>query len=300
MCGLAGFLDLTDGTAADPAVLRKMIGAIAHRGPDDTGAFVDGPLAIGFQRLSIQDVAGGAQPFFSEDGRVVLFCNGEILNHRELRAALIRRGHRFRSCCDVEVLVHLYEEHGIECLNHLNGQFAVALYDAEIRTLFLARDHCGIAPLHYAEFGGTLIFGSEIKAILEHPLACRRVDLQALDQVLTFPGLVSPRTMFDGVRSLPPGHYIRVRDGRPTVFEYWDLDYPHAEEHQESRVAQDVEELTCRLSTAVTLRLQAEAAVGVYLSGGLDSALIAALMKRAAPDAPLRSFSIAFPDPAIC
>src|SRR5262249_2818507 len=149
MCGIAGFLDLTGRRRADPAILHEMLASISHRGPDEQGCFLEGPLAIGFQRLAIMDIAGGSQPFSTEDGTVILFCNGEILNYLDLRAGLLHRGHRFRSHCDVEVMVHLYEESGMEFLNDLNGQFAAVIFDRCAQSLFLARDHCGIAPLHY-------------------------------------------------------------------------------------------------------------------------------------------------------
>lgn len=300
MCGIAGFIDLTGRRRADPAVLNAMMGVIAHRGQDGESTFVEGSLAIGFRRLAILDVPGGRQPFLNEDGSVVLFCNGEIFDYIELRTDLIRRGHRFRSRCDVEVMVHMYEEAGINFLNDLNGQFAAVIFDKRKQALYLARDHCGIAPLHYGLFQGTLVFSSEIKAVLQHPLTPRRVDLTGLEQVMTFPGLVSPRTMFEGISSLQPGHYMRVENGNTAIEEYWDLIYPHADATEFPCSEQEcAEELAARLQQSVRLRQQSDVPIGVYLSGGLDSSLVAAMMAKNHPGSPVNSISIAFPDPVI-
>jgi asparagine synthase (glutamine-hydrolysing) len=227
-------------------------------------------------------------------------CNGEIYNYRELRLTLEAQGHVFRTESDVEVLVHLYEEDGITFLNRLNGQFAFVIYDRKIKRLFLARDHFGVNPLFYTLADGVLIFASEIKAILEHPLARREVDLTGLDQILSFPGLVSPRTMFKDIRSLAGGHYLLVEKGDVRVAEYWDLDYPRDDEppteRPESYYVEGVKEL---LTRSVEYRLQADVPVGFYLSGGLDSSLIGALVKRVSPGQRRHSFSISFPDPAM-
>ena len=210
----------------DRELLVRMTDKLVHRGPDSAGYFVDHCVALGFRRLSIIDLESGDQPIYNEDGSVVLLCNGEIFNYLELKKVLIQKGHSFRTNSDVEVLLHLYEEHGIDFLNKINGQFAFVIYDRKQRRLFLARDHFGINPLYYTIVNGLFIFGSEIKAILEHPHVPREVDLTGLDQTLSFPGLVSPRTMFKGIQSLKSGHYIVVENGAVTATEYWDLDYP--------------------------------------------------------------------------
>ncbi|GII76224.1 asparagine synthetase B [Sphaerisporangium rufum] len=296
MCGIAGSMALHQGPAIDEPALARMTDTLVHRGPDATGAHLEDGVALGFRRLSIIDLHGGDQPMFSEDGAVVMVCNGEIFNHRELRAELVAKGHRFRTSCDVEVLVHLYEEEGTALLNRLNGQFAFAIYDRRERQLFLARDHVGILPLHYAVTRDHFVFGSEGKTVLEHPGVPREVDLTGLDQVLTFPGLVSPRTIFRGVSSVRAGHYLLVKDGNVSETRYWDLDFPLGDvpARPDEYYVETLREL---LEQSVRRRLQADVPVGFYLSGGLDSSLIAALVGRTTP--PSHSFSITFPDAAI-
>jgi asparagine synthase (glutamine-hydrolysing) len=298
MCGIAGCFDLR-GRPADPAVLARMTAALIHRGPDSAGAFLEAGVALGFRRLSIIDLTTGDQPLYSEDRNLVLVCNGEIYNYRELTAELAARGHTFRTRSDVEVLLHLYEESGVDLLNRLNGQFGFALYDRREERLFLARDPLGINPLFYTVVDGLLLFASEIKALLEHPRAPREVDLTGLDQVLSFPGLVPPRTLFKGVHCLPAGHFLCAGRSGVEVREYWDLIYP--EDGEPTPVRPEswyVDGLRERLERAVRYRLQADVPVGFYLSGGLDSSLIGALIRKVS-DAPRHSFSITFPDAEI-
>lgn len=300
MCGIVGYLDLSSAHAAEREVLVSMADVITHRGPDASGYFISGSTGLGFRRLAIIDLEGGAQPILNEDESVALICNGEIYNYRELRHDLQQRGHLFRTNCDVEVLLHLYEEEGVGFLNRLNGQFAFAIYDRNNHQLFIARDHFGINPLFYTVAGDTFIFGSEIKSLLEHPLVTREVDLTGLDQVFSFPGLVSPRTMFKGIQSLKGGHYIVVKNGDVSVREYWDLDYPkNGEAIYDKPESYYIEHLTELFERAVRYRLQADVPVGFYLSGGLDSSLIAAMINRVSPDSRRHSFSIAFNDGAI-
>jgi asparagine synthase (glutamine-hydrolysing) len=297
MCGFAGYLDLRGERPADARLLRRMSDRLVHRGPDSSGYFTDGSAGLAFRRLSIIDLAGGDQPIYSEDGSLVLVCNGEIYNYKELRAGLEKKGHRFSTETDVEVLVHLYEDEGARLLERLNGQFAFAIYDRRRRELFLARDQFGVCPLYYALTDDVLLFGSEIKALLAHPLAPREVDLTALDQVLSFPGIVSPRTIFRGVESLPAGHCLTARDGDLRVAEYWDLDYPREGEADDARPeSYYVERLAELLARSVKYRLQADVPVGFYLSGGLDSSLIAALTREVSPAQARHSFSIGFTD----
>jgi asparagine synthase (glutamine-hydrolysing) len=301
MCGISGFIDLRGERDADRDILLRMSETLTHRGPDSSGYFSEDTLGLGFRRLSIIDLEGGDQPIFNEDRSLVLVCNGEIFNHLELRRRLEQQGHRFRTRSDVEVILHLYEEEGTRFLNRLNGQFSFALYDRTRRRLFLARDHCGINPLFYTVADGLFVFGSEIKAILEHPLVERGVDLTGLDQILSFPGLVSPRTMFKGVSSLKPGHMLRVEGGKYEVEEYWDLDYPREDETGDERSeSYYVEGLRERFTQAVKYRLQADVPVGFYLSGGLDSSLIGTTARMLEPAAERHSFSIKFDDPEIC
>jgi asparagine synthase (glutamine-hydrolysing) len=298
MCGLAGFFDLR-GRPADREILAHMAGTLVHRGPDSCGFFQEDGVGLGFRRLSIIDLATGDQPIASEDGNVVVVCNGEIFNYRALTAELTARGHTFRTQSDVEVLVHLYEESGADFLHRLNGQFAFALYDRRERRLLLARDRVGINPLFWTVVDGVVVFASEVKAILAHPRVPREVDLTGLDQVLTFPGLVPPRTVFQGISALESGHFLRISSAGVQDHEYWDLIYPLAGELEARPEEEDVEELRAVLTRAVEHRLQADVPVGFYLSGGLDSSLIGALIKEVSPEVSRHSFSIVFPDEEI-
>lgn len=295
MCGFVGYTDLNNERDASRPLLARMTERLFHRGPDSDGYFVEGVTGLGFRRLSIIDLASGDQPIFNEDGSLVLLCNGEIYNYRELRNTLQQKGHLFSTNSDVEVLLHLYEDEGVEFLNRINGQFAFVIYDRKQKTLFLARDHFGINPLFYTVTDGTFIFGSEIKALLQHPAIEREVDLTGLDQVFSFPGLVSPRTMFKGVKSLPNGHYLLVKNGNVKLTQYWDLDYPQADEIVRDKPESFyVEKLRYLFAQSVKYRLQADVPVGFYLSGGLDSSMIAAMIRKVSPDVTRHSFSIGF------
>jgi asparagine synthase (glutamine-hydrolysing) len=300
VCGHTGFFDTRNARQPDADVLARMTNTLTHRGPDSSGYFMEDGVGLGFRRLSIIDLASGDQPLFNEDKSLVLLCNGEIFNYPELKRALVDKGHTFSTASDVEVLLHLYEEEGIGFLNQLNGQFSFVLYDRREKLLFLARDHFGINPLYYTFVNGVFIFGSEIKAMLEHPLTRREVDLTGLDQTFSFPGLVSPRTMFKDVHSLKSGHYILIKNGDLQIREYWDLDYPEegalAYDKPESYYIEKLDELFTR---SVKYRLQADVPVGFYLSGGLDSSMIAAMINRVSPRTPRHSFSIGFNDPSI-
>lgn len=301
MCGIAGYIDLTHERRADKEILTGMASTLVHRGPDSDGYDVVGSLGLAFRRLSIIDLMNGAQPIYNEDRSVVMICNGEIFNYRELRSLLEEKGHVFRSGTDVEVLVHLYEEEGPKMLHQLNGQFAFAIYDVRRKELFLARDHFGILPLYYTVVDNVLIFASEIKAILKHPLASRDVDLTGLDQILSFPGLVSPRTIFKEIRSLKSGHYILAGIGGLKIVEYWELDYPRIGDVSYDKPDEYyVERLKELFAQAVRYRLQADVPVGFYLSGGLDSSLTAAVIKAESdPEQTRHSFSILFTDKEI-
>lgn len=301
MCGICGYYNLKGAFSPDEGTLRRMIGRLGHRGPDDTGQCYNGAAALGFTRLSLVDLEGGNQPLANEDGTVVLVCNGEIYNYKELRSRLMAEGHTFKTKCDVEVILHLYETHGVDFLTRLNGQFAFALYDSVKGLLLCARDPCGIAPFYYTLSAGHFVFASEIKAILEHEAVEKEVDLTGLDQIMHFPGMASPRTLFRSIRSLEGGHYLLVtRDGGVRLAEYWDLIYPKAGEIREDRSEDDyIEELDGLLTEAVRCRMQADAPVGFYLSGGLDSSLIAAKIRETGCGEERHSFSIAFPDQSI-
>ncbi|HKR11860.1 MAG TPA: asparagine synthase (glutamine-hydrolyzing) [Pyrinomonadaceae bacterium] len=301
MCGIVGYVDLRGEGRVEEGIVRRMAEALIHRGPDSHGYYVDENAALGTRRLKIIDLETGDQPVFNEDRSLVLSCNGEIFNFRELRSGLEKKGHTFRSRTDVEVLVHLYEDEGVDFLNKLNAQFAFAIYDRDKRTLFLARDQFGICPLFHTTVDGFLIFASEIKAILAHPLVRREVNLTGLDQVLSLPGAISPQTVFRNIHSLPSGHYLTVANGDVAIREYWDLDYPLAGEGSDGKPEQHyADQLRELLEQSVRLRLQADVPVGFFLSGGLDSSLIAAMIRRVSPDIQRHSFSISFSDQRIC
>lgn len=294
MCGIVGVLNYSPAVETDRGLLKRMADKLTHRGPDEEGYYIDASIAFGFKRLSIIDLSGGQQPMFNEDKSLVSICNGEIYNYKELRSDLIEKGHHLTTNCDVEVLVHLYEEYGPSFIEQLNGQFAFAIFDKQNNQLMIARDHFGIAPIFYTQLEDKLVFGSEIKAILEYPEVKHSVNLQALDQVLSFPGLVSPNTMFEGIYALKPGHYALIKDGKITHTEYWDLDYPKMGELEEQPEEYYLENLDRLLRKSVEYRLNADVPVGFYLSGGLDSSLIGGLVKHCAPDKERISFSIGF------
>lgn len=300
MCGICGYMVMSPARREDdPSIIRRMTSVLAHRGPDDEDVLYRFPVTFGFTRLSIIDLAGGRQPLTNEDDSIVLICNGEIFNYIELREELMALGHRFKTKTDVEVLLHLYEEHGTDFLNKLNGQFAFAIFDEKKGRLFCARDHFGIIPFFYTIAGDHFIFASEIKSILQHPLVKKELDLTGLDQVFTFPGLVSPRTMFKDIKSLENGHHLVVDvDGKMKDTEYWDLVYTEAEYFHDGRPDEYyIEQLNDLIDQSIRLRLRSDVPVGCYLSGGLDSSLIAAKLKQITPDIKRNTFSIDFRDP---
>jgi len=297
MCGICGYIQFHKPvTADDNRIIAAMNRKLVHRGPDAQDTLVFDNVALGFSRLSIIGLSNGMQPISNEDGSLVLICNGEIFNYIELRDQLRQQGHQFSSDTDVEVIVHLYEEYGMDFLNKLNGQFAFALYDKKKQSLFCARDHLGIAPLFYTTAGNTFLFASEIKALLEHPAVAREVDLVGLDQVFTFAGLISPRTMFRNIRSLENGHYICVdAQGRISDTEYWDLVYPEGDIVMNGKSEEYyVNQLEALLDSAINYRLRSDVPSGFYLSGGLDSSMIAMKLSQLNPGISKEAFSIDF------
>jgi asparagine synthase (glutamine-hydrolysing) len=293
MCGIAGILALRGGRPPTSEELHAMATRLRHRGPDGEGHWREGSVGLAHARLGIIDLEGGHQPIHNETGNVQVVFNGEIFNYVELRADLERRGHRFSTKTDTEVIVHLYEDHGEHFVDHLNGQFAIALWDAGHRKLVLVRDRVGILPLFHAEAGGRLVFASEVKALLP-VLGPPSLDLVALDQLLTFWAPVSPRTLFGGVRELPPGQMLVAQAGRTRTRTYWDWSFPERPEEYWSD-PEDVlaERLHDLLVDATRIRLRADVPVGAYLSGGLDSSVLVSLIHHHT-DAPLRTFSIGF------
>ena len=294
MCGIAGILSAPSATPPQPPELARMIARLHHRGPDGHGTYFDGPVGLAHARLAIIDAAGGDQPMFNEDRSVAVVFNGEIFNFIELRAELLAKGHVFRTASDTEVLVHLYEEHGRRFVESLNGQFAIALWDVRRRSLVLARDRTGIRPLFHAEHAGRFVFASEVKALLTIPGLGRGIDPRALAETFTYWSPLSPRTAFAGVSSLPPGHVLEIAPEGRTLWRYWDWDFPHGTPaaRDEAECAEQLREL---LEDSVRLQLRSDVPVGAYVSGGLDSAIIAALA-RIHNRGRMRTFSLRFED----
>ncbi len=267
--------DNTGSRLITSEMINKMLSAIRHRGPDGSQVKIMQGVGLGFNRLSFIDLSGGMQPITNEDESLTLICNGEIFNYRELRAELKLKGHIFKTQTDVEVILHLYEEHGLDFPNKLNGQFAIALYDKKEDQLILVRDQIGICPLFYTVAEGQLIFASEIKGILECPWVERRLNLKAVDQLMNYPGAVSPETFFEGINSLRAGHILKIkRHEEIKDIEYWDLIYS-PEEEEDKGEAYYVEKLREMLKEAISRRLVADVPVGFYVSGGLDSSVVA-------------------------
>ena len=290
MCGITGIVHF-DQRRVDSRLLRRMLEPIRHRGPDACGVAVDGPVGLGHARLSIIDLRGGRQPMHSQDRSLVVTFNGEIFNYIELREALQRKGHRFVTRSDTEVILHAYEQYGDDCVQHFNGQWAFAIWDSKRRRLFLSRDRLGIRPLFYTVTGQKFLFGSEVKSLFVHGDVPRRIDPRGLNQLFTFWSTLPPRTVFEGVSELPPGHNLIVEDGHVRSRRYWQLDYANGSKDTSA------EEWTQRvlevLTDATRIRLRSDVPVGAYLSGGLDSSITTALVKQCT-SAHLRTFSIAF------
>lgn len=275
MCAICGVLEWRGRKGIERENILRMQAALRHRGPDGSNMLMRKGAALGFDRLSFLDLEGGMQPLQNEDGTISMVCNGEIFNFPELRQELEAKGHSFRTRTDVEVIVHLYEEEGLDFPKRLNGQFAIALYDERSGQLLLVRDQVGICPLFYTVCGGQVIFASEIKGILAYPGVERRLNLKAVDQLMNFPGVVSPTTFFDGIYSLRGGHILQIRPGEEIRdLEYWDLCYS-AEEEEDKGKAYYVERLRELLKDSISRRLVADVPIGFYISGGLDSSVVA-------------------------
>jgi asparagine synthase (glutamine-hydrolysing) len=296
MCGIAGFYGTPDSSVPRLVLLQRMIGAIAHRGPDAQGVFTDGKVGLAHARLSIIDLESGQQPMANADGTIHVSFNGEIFNYVELRDELMARGHRFATTSDTEVILHLYEERGPDCVEAFNGDFAFAIWDSRRNRLMLARDRMGVRPLFHTTRNGCLYFASEVKALLEAPGVTATLDPFALDQIFTFWFPLSPRTPFKDIQELPPAHVLIAEGDKVAVRPYWKLSYPDAadagawDNRSEADIAEELREL---LLDATRIRLRSDVPVGAYLSGGLDSSIIAAAVKRIRPDR-LRTFSVTF------
>ena len=289
MCGIAGFINT--GTVKHPKqFLNAMLTRIRHRGPDECGLYISDKACIGSVRLSIVDLESGQQPLSTPDGRYWIAYNGEVYNHPELRSMLQKMGHRFSTRCDTEVVVHMYQEFGADCLNQLNGQFAIAIWDNLKNELFLARDRFGIRPLFYTKSKSDFIFASEIKALFEYPGVRRNVNAAGLSQVFTFWTALSPQTAFEDIFELPAGNYALVRDGNIIVNSYWSLSFDNT---RQITLGDAKDKFEALFRESLALRMRADVPVAAYLSGGIDSTSTTAFIKKMFPDK-LNTFSIGF------
>jgi asparagine synthase (glutamine-hydrolysing) len=294
MCGIAGILNLTADHPVEPDDLIRMVEALRHRGPDESGIYIDDQIGLGHARLSIIDLSSGTQPIHNEDQSHWIVYNGEIFNYPELKDELLSKGHRFYTNTDTEVILHLFEEKGISCLEDLNGQFAFAIWNAKEKELFLARDRTGIVPLVYTIQKGRLIFASEIKGIFSLPGIKRELDPMGLDQVFTFWSTIPGRTAFQDIHEVPAGHYLWTKEKRWQLGKYWDFSFSENRGlPSPSRIDDIVEETKTLLKDAVRIRLRADVPVGSYLSGGIDSSGLTAVIRRNFNNR-LRTFGITF------
>jgi asparagine synthase (glutamine-hydrolysing) len=292
MCGIAGFINpIASDKPVDAQLLDRMCRVIEHRGPDDQGMSVCGGVALGMRRLAIIDLEGGRQPISSEDGNATIVFNGEIYNFQDLKRELEARGHRFGTHSDTEAIVHAYEEFGTACVERLRGMFAFAIWDEKAGRLFLARDRVGKKPLYYTQTRqGAFVFASELKSLLQHPEVGRELDPQALDAYLTLGYVPDPLCIFRDIRKLPPGYWLSYQRGRITLQQYWDLRFTPGPARREEEIQ---EELLARLEEAVRIRLVSDVPLGAFLSGGVDSSTVVALMARQM-GRPVKTFSIGF------
>jgi asparagine synthase (glutamine-hydrolysing) len=297
MCGIAGIVASDRLRDCERARLPRMRDVLTHRGPDEAGAWLDDRAALGHRRLSIVDLATGSQPLGNEDGTIQIVFNGEIYNHAALRPELEAAGHRYRTRCDTEAIVHAYEEWGDECVHRFRGMFAFAIWDAPRRRLLLVRDRLGIKPLYWAVRDGRLIFASEIKAILESGLVGPRANETALSELLGTRYLSGEETLFEGIYKLLPGHLLVYEDGQVATRQYWDVPLDAAPDAPAPAGREWVARFRALLEESVRLRLMADVPLGMFLSGGLDSSAIAAIMARQI-DRPLQTFSVAFQEEA--
>ncbi len=294
MCGISGVLRL-DGGPADPHQLDRMIATLRHRGPDASGIHVSGAAGLAHARLSIIDLKSGGQPMSTIDGRFWITFNGEIFNYIELTEELKSKGHQFATRSDTEVILEAYREYGEECVHHFNGQWSFAIWDTVKRKLFISRDRVGVRPLFYTQTSNSFLFASEMKALLACPGVPAEMDLRGLDQIFTFWATLPPRTPFKNISQLPPGHSLTIENNKVRIQPYWSISYTPNEgfgTQDEDRLA---EELLDLLQDATRIRLRSDVPIGAYLSGGIDSTVTTALVKKLVGDR-LRSFSIGFED----
>ncbi len=294
MCGIVGICEADPLGRVDEDLLRRATRRLIHRGPDGEGYLVKRNVGLGHRRLSIIDLQTGDQPIYSEDGSIGVVLNGEIYNYRELRTTLERLGHVFRTESDTEVIVHAYEQYGSGCLEHFMGMCALAVWDGRDQSVFIARDRLGKKPLFYHLRDGRLVFASELKAILEDPAVPRELNIGAVDDYLTYTCVPTDRSIFTGIEKLPPGHWMRWKNGRVSMTQYWDVDFRVDETvSDEQEWAERVEAV---LREAVRLRLRADVPLGIFLSGGIDSSAVVALASQEL-GAPVKTFSVGFDEP---
>lgn len=292
MCGIAGVYEHVRSVPVDAGVTEAMLEVITHRGPDDQGVLRDGAFEMGMRRLSIIDLAGGAQPIWSEDRRYAVVCNGEIYNYRQLQRELRSRGHHLSTDSDTEVIVHLYEDLGAGCVDRLRGMFAFAIWDSHLRKLFLARDRLGIKPLYWSDAAGCIVFGSEVKSLLRHPRVVASPSMQGMSDFLSLMYVPAPQTMFEGINALPPGCTLTCADGKVVLERYWDVSFRPRSGPRPSD-ADYIDELSELLREAVRLHLRSDVPFGAFLSGGVDSSTIVALMTQLL-DRPVKTFAVGF------
>lgn len=292
MCGIVGYLNL-HGKSINPGepYLADMVKTIRHRGPDESGMAVKGSVALGMTRLSIIDLSTGQQPIYNEDNSICVVFNGEIYNFQSLRSTLLKQGHKFRTNSDTEVIVHLYEQYGVDCLKHLEGMFAFALFDKNKNRVFIARDRMGEKPLHWGIFGDTFIFGSEIKSIFVHPRALKELNVDALRQYLSLEYVPAPNSLFKGINKLLPAHYLLIENGAVETRKYWSPTGVK-ESYSKEEAKEKLREL---LNESIKLRLISDVPLGIFLSGGIDSSIITAMAAKQV-SLPLKTFSIGFED----
>jgi asparagine synthase (glutamine-hydrolysing) len=296
MCGICGKLEFDSEARVAPSLVKQMADAIVHRGPDDDGYYVKGPVGLGFRRLAIIDLSGGHQPLANEDGSIWIVFNGEIYNYQELRALLLAKGHIFKTHSDTEVIVHLYEEYGCDCLQKLRGMFGFAIWDSKKKSLFLARDRVGIKPLYYYLDEHFLSFASEMKAILVDPAVRREIDSGMIDRFLTYFYVPGPSTLLRNFFKLEPGHWLLVQNGKIQIKSYWDLDFQPTDDHLSAEALE--QRVVDLLDEAVQLHMISDVPVGFLLSGGLDSTAMLSLASKKT-DKPISSYTIGFAHPGV-
>ena len=289
MCGIVGLVR-SDGKSVDEALLTRMCTSISHRGPDDDGFYFNGPVGLGMRRLSIIDVAGGHQPIHNQDRTAWIVYNGEVYNYLELREKLEKLGHKFYTNSDTEAIIHAYDQYGADCPKHLRGMFAFAIWDERTQELLLARDRVGKKPLLYAQVNGQLVFGSEFIALLQHPDVSREIDPHAIDQYLSFMCVPAPLTAYKSIRKLEPGHTLRWRKGEIKTERYWLPNFSNKLKISEEEAGERTIEI---LREAVRIRLMSEVPLGAFLSGGIDSSAVVALMSEESSER-VKTFSIGF------